>query len=1005
MSVPRWVAAVVGVTLFVASVVLALAGVPDAISGPGDVFSNLGRNLITTLAVALLAYVWFSFGTSYSATRRVRREARRRPERLFPVPPRVGNWRNVFGRSRLVDQVATNLRDELRTGPQVIIGESGSGKTSMLLALAAHFARRDVYPIVLSLRDVEEIDFSKMAETRFKEYVDPHVRAATDADKLWRWLCRRGEIVVLADDLDRARVPGMATDPYKTAVRVALQAAGRRRLPLVVASRPEALPPDLNVAPIDIGPLELDAEAATEQLLGRKRRRKDEDDPEWDRVRDYIERGNLTANPFYLGLLADVLRLPTSLGRPPDEGEHAVRLALLEGWREGLVDEKTVPDGDRRRRDRILERLEDFAAARLTPELDATTDDPAAVDREWLSDLHAAERLGLVEMDGSGRHRFKHDVLHAFFASRRRDTLLDALESAPDAPRVQLSVVFAAAASRGPAASHDQGFCREACERLTDFQGEADERRLLLAAAAAEIANAGGFHALDERIAETCADARRQASPVVRRAALEQVAGLRGNGVVAALWKFAGDDDYDVRWAAAQKLISRCTEPRQSLRRGDSEAPAEGLHAYEALVPIFEKTLRSADGLKQAHDRDPKIMALKHMAWILPALRSPAMDWGDRVREDQRPDDLLGRLLHLQDQGVSSELGLEASIAQGFKVHALTLITREERSRPGDLNGGASDVDKATVTGDEETAIEQEIKLLSQERFWYSQLNLLHAITARVAHVVAQGDGLPSDAGNHVTTLPRGRSTYVRDLLPKEDQPRYVKAAAAVCDRVTILRRSKHVRALLKEDAGPHPYVKAAAGLCDRAIDEVLRDVEDLRGRERENAARDALGRYVWGDEGVLVSQQPAELDIGEVAQARRARTDGGIRTARPAGLVDRAIQLVGDIVVLLNMNERGDEQQRKSFAEKTALPYCMTLSRDRNEVFDKCRGEPECVFGLCPYEPAINRLSAHREISRGFCRHQQHHATRPAGRPWGATAKRRELREFWEELEAKARM
>ena len=950
MTLPRWLAAGTGAILFVVSVVLALAGVPDAISGPGDVFSNLGRNLITTLAVALLAYVWFSFGTSYSATHRVRGEARRRPERLFPVPPRVGNSRNVFGRDRLIDQVATNLKDEFRTGPQVIIGETGSGKTSLLLALAAHFARHGVYPIVLSLRDVEEINFSAMAETRFKEYVDPHVRAAGDADKLWRWVCRRGEIVVLADDLDRAKVPGMAADPYKTTVRVALQAAGRRRLPLVVASRPEALPPDLDVAPVPIGQLELDPEAATREVLTRARRR--EDDPELDKIRDYIKRGNLTANPFYLGLLVDVLRLPSSPKPPPreGEGEHAVRLALLERWREGLLDEKIVPEGERRRRERILDRVADFAAARLTPALDATTDDPAAAEREWLSDLHAAERLDLVEMDGGGRHRFKHDVLHAFFASQKRDVLLDALKSAPDAPRVQLSVVFGAAASRGRAASQDRGFSREACKRLTESQGEADERRLLRAAAAAEVANAGGFHALDERIAATCAAARREASPLVRRAALEEVAKLRGKAVVEALWDFAGDDDYDVRWAAAQKLIRRCSERPQSFRGGDSEASAVGLHAYEVLVPIFEETLRSADGLSGAHDRDPRILALKRIAWILPALRFPAKDWGDQDLKDQPPDDLLERLLRLEKGGVSSEPGLEASIAQGFKVHALTLIT-------------AGYVDKETVN------VDKAKEMLSRSKFWYSQLNLLHAITVRVAYAAAQGGALFNER-RHVTSL-RRRANYVRDLLPQD----------------------------------PHPFVKAVATLCDRAIDEVRRDLKDPRGKDQKNAAREALGRYVWGDEGVLVSQQPAELDKGEVAQARRARTDGGTGTDRSSGLVDSAIQLVGDIVILLNMNEAGDEEQRKWFAETAELPYCMTQSRDRGELFDKCRGGEECKFGLCPYQPAVNGPSAHREISRGFCRHQQHHATRRAARPWGSEVKTRELREVWEELEAKARM
>jgi hypothetical protein len=968
MTLPRWLAAATGLILFVASVGLALAGVPDAISGPGDVFSNLGRNLITTLAVALLAYVWFSFGTSYYATHRLRSEARRRPERLFPVPPRVGKSRNVFGRDRLIDQVATNLKREFRTGPQLIIGETGSGKTSLLLALAAHFARHDVYPIVLSLRDVEEINFSAKAEAQFKEYVDPYVRAADDADKLWRWVCRRGEVVVLADDLDRARVPGMADDPYKTAVRVALQAAGRRRLPLVVASRPEALPPDLNVAPVPIGQLELDPQAATSEVLSRAGRR--EDDLEADKIRDYIMRGNLTANPFYLGLLVDVLRLPSSPKPPPHagEGEHAVRVALLEIWRAGLLDENIVSEGERRHRERILDGVADFAAARLIPALDTTTDDPAATEHKWLSDLHAAERLELVEMDSRGHHRFKHDVLHAFFASRKRDMLLDALKRAPDAPRVQLSVIFAAAASRNRAGGHDRGFCREACKLLTESQHEADERRLLRAAAAAEVASAGGFHAFDERIATTCARARRDASPLIRRAALEQVAKLRGRGVVEALWDFAGDDDYDVRWDAAQKLIRRCSEPPHPLPGGDSEAAAAGSQAYKVLVPKFEETLRSARDLKCAHDRDPRILALKHMAWILPALRSPAKGWGDGDLNDQRPEVLLERLIELASKEVSSELGLEASIAQGFKVHALTLITQDEDgSKLDDVSGHARDIDEETVSVDT-VNIDKERELLTDAKFWYSQLNLLHAITVRVAYRVAQGGGLPDGGKAHVTIL--GRSKYVRNLLQKE----------------------------------PHPYVKAAAALCDRAIDEVRRDLKDLRGKERRNVARRALGRYVWGDEGVLVSQQPAELDKGEVAQAGRARTDGS--TARdPSGLVDTAIQLVGDIVVLLNMNERGSAQQRQSFATKPGLPYCMKQSRDRGELFDRCHGPEKCDFGLCPYEPAINRPSAHREISRGFCRHQQHHATGRAASPWGSKAKTRELREFWEELEAKARM
>jgi hypothetical protein len=103
------------------------------------------------------------------------------------VAPRVGKAKDVFGRTELIQEIATNLSDDFRTAPQVVVGDTGSGKTSLLLGLAGHFASKDVVPIVLSLRDAQEIDFAAMAEQRFKEYIDPHVRTAADADKLWRW--------------------------------------------------------------------------------------------------------------------------------------------------------------------------------------------------------------------------------------------------------------------------------------------------------------------------------------------------------------------------------------------------------------------------------------------------------------------------------------------------------------------------------------------------------------------------------------------------------------------------------------------------------------------------------------------------------------------------------------------------------------------------------------------------------------------------------------------------
>jgi hypothetical protein len=837
MTLPRWLAAATAALLLAMSVGLALVGVPAAAGGPGDVFANLGRNLVTTLAVALLAYLWFYVWTSYHATHRLRLQARVRPESLFPVAPRVGKVKDVFGRTELIREIATNLKEHFRTAPQVVVGDTGSGKTSLLLGLAGHFASQDVLPIVLSLRDAQEIDFAAMAEQRFKQYIDPHVRTAADADKLWRWMCRRGEIVVLADDLDRARVPGMAADPYKTAARVALDAARRRNMPLVVTSRPEGVPPELGVPPIELGGLELSEPEAVKEVLARAGRR----EQEREEVRSYIEKGKLVDSPFYLGLIADLLRL-RSLEPPPDGGEHAVRVALLSGWRESLLGGDTVPEDERRKRAAILDRLDHFAADRLAPESESASVGAAVrPESKWLDAVHAAEWFGVLEVDDEGLHRFKHEVLHAYFASRRllhdRDLLRDVLERAPDAPRVQLALVLAVAASR------DAGFCREVCDTLLlESAGVADERRLLRAVAAAEVAQAGEFAGLNARIVSECLAARRDAAPVVRRAALEHLAQLAGPRAVQALWAFAGDDDYDVRWTAAAKLVERCSADASAPRGRDEETFVAGAAGYEAIAAEIESSLAPAKRLEKPRDDwTPEIVTLKHIAWILPALRTRIALSHDHL--SGRVAEHLGELLALEAKPVTHQRGLEASIAQGFKVDA-------------HLNrGGGVDLDA--------------LDLLQRARFWYSRLCLLHAVVVRVAY------------GGE---LPRGTR------------------------RVTDLLRERE-----------HPFVAAAAELCERGLDEVR--------RHRTPAIVD---RYVWADEGKLVSR-------------------------RPAGVVPEAIQLVGEIVLLLNMNETGGEQEREAFGERDDLPYCIAQSADRNELTYGCVDEDVCTFRLCPYQPAVN--------------------------------------------------
>lgn len=910
---PRWLAMLGAAALVGLAVALALLGVPGAISSEGDVFANLGKNLLTALVLGVVAYLWFYSWTSVRATRQLRQLAARSPELLFPIRPRIGFAARVVGRDDVIEDVASSLHSELRTGPLMIAGETGVGKTSFLLGLARYLAvELDVLPIVLSLRDLESIDFAELAKERFCDYIDPHLRTAEEAEKLWRWMLRRGKVVVLADDLDRARLPGQESDPSKTVTQLALAAARRRDLPLVVSSRPHGVPPDLDEPAIELGALELDPNAAAAYVLERAGRRGDA--PAGELARAHISSGDLVGNAFYLGVLARLVRqraLPAAI----DGGVHEVRMALLDAWRASLLGDRSVPTAEKVRREAALEALDRFAAARLVPGSGRAPKAGLAPDwsgpevaravvgdgshgtpnREWADALHLGERLQVIELDDEdGSLRFAHDVIQAYFASRvlRHDEQLcrESVARAPDAPRVQLSLVLGAASGRDPA------FCRIACDALlADAQDVTDEQRLLRASAAAEVAQAGGFHELDDRIAAECAAARRDGTPLAKRTVIDQLAGLAGEKVITALWEYVADDDYGVRWAAAEGLVKRAS------LGAPGEAPEVGVYiagarAYHVLAHHFDTALARARGcLNQAEDQRPddwdeEILPLKQMAWVLPALRTTTAGSEDPALA-RRVAGHLDELLDLDAAKVTRQRGLEASIAQGFKSDA-------------QLNRDAPIADDA-------------LKLLDRENlFWYSQVNLLHAITLR-----AVGSGHPE---------------------------RVVGVVARFSERAE------------------HPFVKAAAEFCLEGIREAAKEQRDL-------------DRYVWEDEGVVVARRPRDLDPD-------------------------VIQLVGDITVLLNLNETGDLLQRAEFGERSDVPFCMSQSRDRLELIDDRVGCHDCGFQLCPYRPSAG-LSARREISRAFCRHQALHARHRTARRWGSQVKQGALRTFWTRYESQARL
>lgn len=878
----RWLALVAVATALLVAFALALVDMPKPFSDWRGLFENLDRSLITAAALGAAAYFWFNFWTTHWATRELLRVAQRTPEELFPHAPEAGSSGHVYGRGQLVKEISDGLCAP-GAGPQIVVGDTGSGKTTVLLALASHLARKHfIVPIVLSLRDKDndlgEKDFTELAVKRFTELVDPYTQSTAEADRLWRWMRKRGRIVVLADDLDRSgQVSG--DDPYRTQIRLALDSARRGALPMIVTTRPSGLPPDLDESPIDLSKVELEGKGSATEYVLERAGRKDEDARAL--VERNIKRGKLLENAFYLTLLVRLLRVD-ALEDPADGGRHAVRLALLDADRARLCGEEVLDEHERERREEALLRIEDLAADWLVPKTDP------GFDSRWLSAVRDGERFGLLSLDDRRHPQFKHEVLHAYFASRaiaRGASWKEHLRRKPNGARMQLTLVLRAARR------NDHDFCGEGCERLLgDVKGMTPDQRLLRATSAAEIAKAGSYSGHDREIAAALL-ASADAGPVAKHSALEQLEALGGEEAVVALWEYARDDDYNTRWAAVEILVQRCTRSGD----GDGEVrPPFGTDAYTIVDPLIEAALAAAEPLlerpeaERVGDWDQQILLLKQLGWMLPSLRTATKDPTRRKRVQTQ----LQRLLELESEGVTSERGLEASIAQGFKTDA--------RKNP-------------------EVAPDPAAKAMLQSAvFWYSQLNLVHALALRMA--------TNSDYG-------------ARSLKP-------------IVSKI--------------ESGDPHPMLLYATKLCRNA----------LWGRAGEKKLR-RVKRVVWKDESVVVARRPRKLS--------RA-----------------AAQLVGEITVLLNLNETGSPRQRREFATKTTLPHCLQGSRRLREFRDGCLGN--CEFKLCPFQPARDEPSAHRELSRAFCRDQRLHARPRTAWRWRSRVPPRALPEFWRWLESQAR-
>ncbi|HZE07095.1 MAG TPA: ATP-binding protein, partial [Solirubrobacteraceae bacterium] len=170
---------------------------------------------------------------------------------------------------------------------------------------------------------------------------------------------------------------------------------------------------------------------------------------------------------------------------------------------------------------------------------------------------------------------------------------------------------------------------------------------------------------------------------------------------------------------------------------------------------------------------------------------------------------------------------------------------------------------------------------------------------------------------------------------------------------------------LLHRGAEPHPFARRAAMQARRAV-------------FRSSIGTDRWEAFIWRDEVDAVGRRQASMN--------------------PV-----ATHLVADVALLLNLRQNVSEDRRAQSSGANRLPHCLSRSKDRLEILGA--GCPrQCGSELCPLtEAPVDEPDGKRTISRAFCRGQQRVAKRRRP-PWQGRIRKEALREFWTEMEQRAR-
>jgi hypothetical protein len=826
--------------------------------------------------------------------------------------------------------------------PQLVVGPAGEGKTTLLVELTRLLAEKHRVPVPVSLRDVgSSFDgFLALAKKTFESNINEQLASSDEADRIWRWVCWTGRLVVLADDLqllnvDRARLAG------------AFREAEREQYALVVTSRPDRVGPDLEAWRVPVNQLD------TDKALAEAEGKPEEPTPLNPKLRKLIEHGELNESQYYIAVLTRLIehRAITKHTRLPHLTRLAVRRWLLDRYADAYKRGILTPGDAVMPADR----------ARALAEMAHSCFVAVAAGEEAMIEVSSPELESAVAAQflrrsvGNGA-RVEHALLQSYLASRALATDPEEQWHAlarnnADTAEARDALLFYAGRPDRSRTARDLVLAMLECDA-----GESD--KVSIALAATDIAFAANVTGLEARLMRALRDASVNAGTLERRGLVARLALIPSDGAISALWKICDDSNYRVSWEAGCALAGAPTPPGVPRHQRAVQATHvleipihKAIANGERLAARLQARADSTGKRQTVDDWDPAVRPLKRLGWILPVLAVGADDVSVFAHLD--------RLLPLCGIGaaggvnpLTEQRGPESSIAQGFKA-AARLATWDLR---------AEDEPPAPDTIDK--LLGRMTTLYDDAQFWYSRLVLLHGLTDLVIRSTREAAGDSAEVQKAREIITDAKEAAPCDAVPNGWTPAGPQPA----------------------DTEEHAFVVETATLCAVAIEQIQSAIAG-GGPDKTAAVRAIREKYIWDDEGVAVGTPPKGLSL-------------------------EALRLLGDVAVLLNLNEAGarsftdeavadDRKLREQFGANNYLPWCLSRGGSRDLLLDP-HGECPCAFRRCPYPTNVQR--AHRELSKLFCRHARSHAaalSRPRWQPkLGGAATWR----FWMAMERKAK-